>query len=877
MTNRAIFTVLLLKLCSRLQVANCFSPCFFRGTSVSCYWKGLKQVPPLPSYVTSLDLGQNKISEINEESFLGLEALQILNIGQQETQLVIKNKAFAGLPNLTELNLGFNTFLQLEPEAFSGLFNLRKLILTQCNFNETILSGDYLKPLVSLESLNLDTNNIRRIHPAHFFFNMTRFHTLDLSYNVINSICEEDLFAFQGKHFSLLKLTSIRLTDMDHFWPKWNQCGNPFKSMSFSVLDMSQNSFYVDMAVLFFKAISGTKIHTLILRQSASMGQSVGFKNMKDPDKDTFKGLANSGVRIFDLSRCRIFALRNSLFGYQPDLEQVSLDFNLINQIEKNAFLGLTDLKFLNLSNNLLDKIDSNTFMNLQSLKVLDLSYNNLRTLLQGSFYGLPNLLYLDLQENSIHTLDTLATLPQLIVLLLGNNKIKSLYQLSSIARNITTIDLSFNRLTNVEDIYSILVEFPNIERIYIEGNVFLWCVHNSDYSVSPLNNLQILNLQMTGLQNIWSQDLCLDVFNNLHQLQNLYLQNNYLKLLPKNIFKGLTSLYYLDLSFNSLTYIPNRMFPESLRLLNLANNNLGSVDPYALSTLTELDLSGSRFFCDCNLRDFQTWLNGTRVKVYPLAENLACEFPEEQRGVPLVHSVLCEDVEDEENGEKLRLVLIICFTSFILLILAGAIIFARLRGYCFKIYRKAILRLWEGSPKLPADDRFLYDVYMCFSFKDYRWVEKALLDKLDTQFSEKNPFRCCFEARDFLPGEDHLSNMRNAVWNSKKILCVVSREFLKDGWCLEAFTLAQSKMLEEVQDVLLVLLIDRIPQYRLMKYEQIRTYIRTRRYLCWPEDSQDLQWFYEQLKQSISKGKLDKKRDKTAQEAPVVEVITAV
>ncbi|XP_066498073.1 toll-like receptor 5 isoform X2 [Hoplias malabaricus] len=846
---------MLIVLCTCLQMARGFSPCNIFDTEAHCGGKGLKHVPPLPYNVTFVDLNLNYISEVNETSFLGLEDLQIIILQQQDTSLVLKNNAFNMLTNLTILDLGFNSLIHLEPKAFSGLVNLQKLILTNCKLNETILSGDYLEPLVSLEMLALDTNHIERILPAKFFFNMPKLHMLDLSHNRIKSICEEDFFGFQGKHFALLNLNDIKLTEMSPYWSEWDQCGNPFRNISIGWLDLSLNGLSVDILVLFFKAIRGTKISALILKQNSGIGQSIGFKNIKDPEKNTFIDLADSGVQILDLSKCSIFSLANSLFAYLPDLVSVSLASNVINTIENNAFFGVPHLQELNLSNNLLDKINSNTFEHLHSLKMLDLSYNNLRTLLTDSFKGLSNLDYLDLSENSLQTVHKLATLPKIQVLNLSNNRIRSLYNLQNTAYNVTDMDLSNNSLTNVEYIYDILEDFPKIQVVSFEGNAFLWCFHNRNYSVSPSNNLLKLNLKKTGLPNAWSQGKCLDVFDKLHQLKILLLPNNYMQSIPKNIFKGLISLLYLDLSFNSLTYIPKGIFPESLRILDLSHNHLGSVDPQALSKLSDIGLYGNRFLCDCSLKEFQTWLNTTNVAIDSLVDDLICEFPEEQRGIPLVYSVLCEDEELEESVEMLKLTLFICCTAFILVTLTCTIIHVRLRGYCFKLYRKMVIRFMDGSAKPPADDGFLYDVYLCFSPKDISWVMNALLKKLDTNFSENNTIRCCFEARDFLPGEDHLSNMRNAVWNSKKVLCVVSREFLKDGWCLEAFTLAQSKMLEEVQDVLLVLLIDNIPQYKLMKYEPIRTYIRTRRYFCWPEDSQDLQWFYNQLSQCIIKG----------------------
>ncbi|XP_034165578.2 toll-like receptor 5 [Pangasianodon hypophthalmus] len=879
MTSRSSFILPIFKLCICFLLTESTSRCFIKDNKAYCALRNLYEVPVLPPYITYLDLTLNYISEIHEKSFYGLEALQILMIQQQEIRLILRNNAFSRLSKLTKLDLAYNKNLQVDPGAFNGLFNLQILNLTECKLHDSILSGDYLRPLVSLEQLSLPGNNIGKIRPTSFFVNMSKLHIVDLSHNWINSFCEEDLFHFQGKHFTLLKLHDIKMFDMNPYWSGWNKCGNPFKNMSMTVLDLSLNGFSVDMAVLFFKAIRGTKIHILILNYSGSMGKGVWYNNMKDPDRNTFMDLAESGIKALDLSKASIFALKNSVFLYMPDLEEISLAHNSINQIERDAFYGLDNLRMLNLSHNLLDKIDSEMFNNLRSLETLDLSNNNIRILMSESFQGLPNLLHLFLSENSLQSLHTLANLPKLKVLYLDSNKIQSPYGLPSQARNITTIYLQYNRLSNAESFYTVLVEFPNIEVIYLGGNMFSWCVFNANYSVSPLNNVQFLDLHMTGLQNLWLRGQCLDMFDHLHKLQMLLLNNNFMQSLPENIFKGLTSLNYLDLSINSLTYIPNGIFPKSLRILNLAYNNLGSVDPLAFSTLTLISLLGNHFLCDCSLRDLQTWLNQTDVQMYSPAEELMCEFPEVQRGKPLLHAKLCEDEEDEKKIEELRLTLFICCTILIMLTTTGAIIFVRLRGYSFKLYRKAIVRFVEGGPKLPVNDGLMYDVYLCFSSNDIKWVTKALLKKLDTQFSDQNELRCCFEARDFIPGEDHLSNMRNAIWKSKKTLCILSREFFKDGWCLEAFSLAQTKMQKEVKDVLLVLLVDNIPHYKLMKYEPVRTYFQTRKYLCWPEDSQDLEWFYNHLKHSIlkdTKVKQVKKDVETNDKATDCEAVTA-
>uniref|UniRef100_A0A8C1V270 Toll-like receptor 5a n=1 Tax=Cyprinus carpio TaxID=7962 RepID=A0A8C1V270_CYPCA len=854
MATRHTLSLILLGLYISSHIVKCTSVCSVDGSVVLCTDRGLQEVPELPTHVTYVDLSNNSINDLHETSFSHVEGLRVLIMMHQTSRLVIRNNTFRSLSNLTSLQLDYNHLLQLDTGAFNGLSNLKNLTLSQCSLDGSVLTGDVLKPLVSLEMLDLRDNNLHRIQPASFFLNMRRFQVLDLSYNKLKSICEEDLVSFQGKHFTLLKLAFVTLQDMNEFWLGWDKCGNPFKNMSIDVLDLSGNGFNVNTAKRFFNAISATKIQSLIFSNICSLGRSSG-NNSKDPDKFTFNGLEASGIKTFDLSSSNIFSLPYSVFSYLPDLEQITLAQSQINKIEKRAFLGMTNLLQLNLSKNFLGVINSETFQNLEKLEVLDLSYNHIWMLGHQSFRGLPNLLNLNLTGNSLKYAHTFATLPSLEKLYLGDNKITHASHLLNLAANLKTLYLQFNKISSMSEFYTILEKFPQIEEIVFRGNELVYCPDDEHKVLS--RKIKILDLANAGLEVIWSEGTCLNLFEDLHQLEVLFLSSNRLQSLPKDIFKDLTSLIFLDLSSNSLKYLPNGIFPKSLQYLNLEFNSVYSVDPNLFSTLSFLSLLGNDFNCDCNLRDFQTWLNQTNVTFFHPIEDVTCASPEDQYMVPVVRSsIQCEDEEDETSVEKLRLVLFIFCSTLIIIFTASAIIYVRRRGYIFKLYKKLITKLVDGKQEKPEPDpdRFLYDVYLCFSSSDIKWVERALLKRLDSQFSEQNTLRCCFEERDFIPGEDHLTNMRNAIQNSQKTLCVVSEHFLKDGWCLETFNLAQCRMLVELKDILVVLVAGNIPQYRLLKYEQMRSYIETRRYLMWPDDSQDLEWFYDQLLDKIRK-----------------------
>ena len=113
---------------------------------------------------------------------------------------------------------------------------------------------------------------------------------------------------------------------------------------------------------------------------------------------------------------------------------------------------------------------------------------------------------------------------------------------------------------------------------------------------------------------------------------------------------------------------------------------------------------------------------------------------------------------------------------------------------------------------------------------------------------------------------ENHISNIQAAVWGSRKTVCLVSRHFLKDGWCLEAFRYAQSRSLSDLKSILIVVVVGSLSQYQLMRHETIRGFLQKQQYLRWPEDLQDVGWFLDKLSGCILKEEKGKKRSSSIQ-----------
>nr|QWW30853.1 TLR5M [Siniperca chuatsi] len=833
-----------------------YPSCTLYGLVANCDFQHHYWVPALPPNITHLYLGVNYISEINSTSLRAYEQLQQLDLGMQKVPLVIRNNAFLRQRKLTKLVLGQNNGLQLEPRAFAGLFNLQHLFLDYCNLTDSILAESYLQPLLSLEMLDLFGNKIVRLRPGLFFPQLTHFTQLNLKLNQIERLCEEDLVGFQGKKFTLLNLHSNHLYTTYSQDFDWKKCGNPFRGTAFDMLDLSSNGFSVNTSKQFFRAIKETPIAHLKI--SGNMGKGFSYNNLPDPDESTFEGLMNSAVNILDLSNNYLFALQRAVFSPLKDAMIIDISKNKINQINRNAFNGLQgNLRMLNLSFNLLGEIYSHTFTNLTDLRVLDLSYNHIGVLGHKAFSGLLKLRALFLTGNSLRDLGFPEPLPHLDLLPLGDNKLNSLSSIISWGMNSIHVDVVDNRLTNLEDVYVILSHFNRLQNFFYGGNFIKWCILRPNVKVPHNNSLQVLDLHDSSLQTIWAQGKCLDLFDHLEYLRGLNLSFNFLATLPQGIFSGLSSIIEIDLSSNALTYLQPDVFPVSLKRLDLSKNFLASPDPTTFRYLSTFSMAANRFHCDCNLESFLEWLNKTNVTFLSPVEEYRCEFPAALHNLPLLHYATivkpCNE-DDEKATQALKFAVFIISALLIITVLLSGIVYARFRGHIFIIYKKIVGRVLEGPKPTPPVDEMQYDAFLCFSDGDCDWVEAALLKKLDNQFSEGNIFRCCFEARDFLPGEDHLSNIRDAIWCSRKTVCIISKQFLKDGWCLEAFTLAQGRMLEELTNVLIMLVVGKVAHYQLMKCNAVRAFVQRREYLIWPEDPQDLEWFYERLVSHILK-----------------------
>jgi len=120
--------------------------------------------------------------------------------------------------------------------------------------------------------------------------------------------------------------------------------------------------------------------------------------------------------------------------------------------------------------------------------------------------------------------------------------------------------------------------------------------------------------------------------------------------------------------------------------------------------------------------------------------------------------------------------------------------------------------------------------------------------------------FKLCLHHRDFELGRDIVDNIVSAVYNSRKTICVVSRDFLRSEWCSLEIQLASYRLFDEHRDVLLLVFLEEISERQVSSYHRMRKVMLKKTYLQWPSSdctnpTQARELFWNQLRRAMRSG----------------------
>ncbi|KAK2899097.1 hypothetical protein Q8A67_010515 [Cirrhinus molitorella] len=362
----------------------------------------------LPLSLESLDLGENKITHINKESFSNLKHLQHLNLGWNCQRCDHASEPCFPCPNNQSLNLHQDAFLDqkdslislslrgnslrtLPQHVFARLRKLQELDLSDNFLAYAIQNGTFYEELQNVVSLSLLYNYepqksfpelilspsiekmtaLRELYLSGLFFKVLSNHSLAPLVKLprleslelrMNFICSVSIDAIS----QLRTLRRVGLSqNMLAFSSCFSTCTFEAKSSNYQKRDTGQ----------------------LILQTQRVSLPSPELNTMQVSDEDYcpfyysmwhFKKQICSKNLFFDLSQNSIPWLNASTFRGMEKVVCIDLSYNYISQtLNGRQFTHLSKLTYLNMAHNRIDLYSEKAFQEIGgTLKALDLSSN---------------------------------------------------------------------------------------------------------------------------------------------------------------------------------------------------------------------------------------------------------------------------------------------------------------------------------------------------------------------------------------------------------------------------------------------------------------------------------------------------------------------
>ncbi|XP_059183411.1 uncharacterized protein LOC131962426 [Centropristis striata] len=852
------------------------------------------------SFVTELDLKRNSITQLDARAFAGLISLKKLNLNNNRLSK-LGDYVFDGLGNLTELTMFRNHMKTVASTSFKSLTSLRVLDLSNNKLSHMTKVHSIIQHLPNLWKLLLENNNIEKFQSWVLTNSSLKLAYLDLSQNPI------EVFRITADVFP--DLTWLRIGGgSKKLHMKWDIRNETFVRQV-SALDISElqldsedmkmlrGIFNSSVISLKMNAMRKTHLTTIVnisctfpMMSSLQLRRNNFFTvsenllqlcvNVTDLDlagnkirtvhDEAFRSLR--GLRILSLTQNKLTSVPTSMrniptlveldlsknnitslgcydFANLTNLRQLSLHQNLITALQECVFKDLTGLRVLKLQLNGLSKFNGAFKRHLPNLEQLRLHGNKITTIGRGELKGLYSLKNLSLHENPIRTIENgsfinLTCLTD--IQLQTNNIVKDALQNGGFNDlvNLKKLNLADNHIQYLE---TEALSHPPFSRLSNLETLSINAQHRRGKSRLPCNFLQgLTNLLLFNAGNNQLLSLHKDTFIYTPRLQTLYIRSNELMNLDADLFfpiRSLLSLYISRTSLQSLDFLIEANL-TNLEFLQGRKNQYSVLSKEvfeSLPALNYLDIEGNSFTCDCDNAWFLQWAANNNQTQVADAYNFSCNYPTDLKGMKLM------DLDVQSCTVNVEFICYISTMCTILLFMVASFTYHFLRWQLAYAYYLFLALLFDAKHKdKPA--HYQYDAFISYNTDDEPWVIRELLPKLEGE----QGWRLCLHHRDFEPGKPIIENITDAIYGSRKTICVISRRYLESEWCSREIQMASFRLFDEQKDVLILVFLEDIPTSHMSPYYRMRKLLKRQTYLSWPRAGEHPELFWEKLRQAL-------------------------
>ncbi|XP_033117027.1 toll-like receptor 13 [Anneissia japonica] len=362
------------------------------------------------------------------------------------------------------------------------------------------------------------------------------------------------------------------------------------------------------------------------------------------------------------------------------------------------------------------------------------------------------------------------------------------------------------------------------------------------------LVSLERLHLDFCGITTLES-----DVFKHCKYLKKVDLSDNEIVSFPTTLFQNMSALMFLYMHHNKIGKLPNQAFVHSNRMqaISLHDNSITAIKENVgfqnLNQLQILYVSYNKFSCDCNLVWFRNWIDKTNVTLEDIGDT-KCTY-----GQRKVYIKLLDFDPDTIQCSKLFKILRITISSVsagVTIVIIGSIL------YCFRYdlrywnQRRRLRKQYEkinnqGPPPIDGEN-IKYDAFVSYNSKDQHWIISVLQPSLEI---DRN-FKLCVDYRDFIVGEAVVDNIANAVKYSRKVLLVVSKNFIKSEWCYFELEMARMRMFDNHEDILVVVVLEKVSAKDMPIL--LHKILTTKTYIEWEEHPEGQALFWVKLEAAL-------------------------
>lgn len=741
---------------------------------------GQNRLDAVPSAISSLhslrslDLSYNRIRDISNASYRGLEQLYGLNV---EGNLVgnLSRGDFLDLPSLRVLNLAHNRIASVEQGTFenipdlhalrldsnglhdmNGLFaNLRDLLMLNISANRISLF-DYAMIPVGLQWLDIHDNQIENLGNYFEIEAELKLRTLDASSNRLVEIEAASLpdgielvmlnrnhigkiapFTFLKKanltradlsenRLSSLDLNALRLSKVPvrRPLPEFSIAGNPF------LCDC--NIEWLQRAAVSPVVASGNSpesrqyprvvdAHLVQCRLAFGRGTSPQLVSLITAHPSQFLCSYRSHCFAlchcceFDACDCEMTCPDNCTCFYDQSWSTNIVDCgaNQHREVPGRIPMDVTDLY---LDGNTIPELSPHTFIGRKNLRHLHLNGSHIRTINNRTFNGLKSLLTLNLAHNELDTL----------------------------------YGYEFERLSDLRE-------------LYLQHNHIL-AIHNRTFTA--LRSLRVLRLDHNRIIEF---ELWTGLAHNVH-LTELYLGANY---------------WSCDCHFvaRMMEWLPLRSDVISdLPLVHCQYN-----DTYALPLAPVAVMND---------------VNGADIEAARANISTACSHYAKRE------SIASPTTSTAQVEMYVPVIVLVIASTFGILLLLATMVTAILYRHELSVwlYARTGIRLGDGGKggtggrrrrrDYGGDDggEKLFDAFVSYSKKDEAFVSQMLAPELEFG---NTPMRLCLHYRDLPVASGFVSDaIVEAMAASRRTILVISEHFLRGEWCHYEFKSAHQEAL---------------------------------------------------------------------------------